>query len=678
MTKIASRLLLSIAVVASSVLVATTTAQGQACSGADVEIIFAVGSGQYDLERDRFTSPEAQTFFRMLDERGLSADEVYVDYPAARVPAGIFNGNYWRSVRTGVSWLRTHLEQMARCGREAVLGGYSQGAEVVGTAAWELSAAAQDVVKFVALFGDPRFDNSASNTAARGTFGSPLAQPGGILGARHPYLPDFLRGKAVSYCDGEDLICTGTVASGTTLGRVFGNTAHKEYPDSEIPLAANDLVAGVGDGLDDDLTTVLIPLGKGPVSGLDLAFVIDTTGSMGEDIDTVKADAENVARRVLDLTEDSRVALVQYRDYEPEDIFSTNVQVPFTESADSFVTGINSLVADGGGDDPEAVFSGLMTSFDLDWRPGVLKVAVLIGDAPAKDPEPVTGYVLKNVLDRALELDPVNIYAIPINGGTAESSFRELAEGSGGLLFDDLDGDTLAADLTSALDEIERQPVAAAGGPYEGRPRRPIVFTGASSFDPDDVITTYRWDFDADGAFDLETADPIVEHTYPDDYDGLAELEVVARDGSTGNGTAPVHVSRDVPRPAPPPGPPRDIEARPALDGTIELTWQPPEGARGDRVVFYTVQDDAGSMVTMVDGDQTSAHVDAGPVDRPLPLAVSARTATAVGRPSDTDEAYPFATQPDRPVFLVVLAASVVLVLASVLAWRRRRRRYTA
>ncbi len=59
------------------------------------------------------------------------------------------------------------------------------------------------------------------------------------------------------------------------------------------------------------------------------------------------------------------------------------------------------------------------------------------------------------------------------------------------------------------------------------------------STDPDGDPLQYRWDVDGDDEFDTDwSSDPIATHTWYDDYDGIAQVEVA--DGQ------PTHVDRDV------------------------------------------------------------------------------------------------------------------------------------
>lgn len=81
------------------------------------------------------------------------------------------------------------------------------------------------------------------------------------------------------------------------------------------------------------------------------------------------------------------------------------------------------IVPGDGGDTPESMYSGAMTALNLPWRPGVRKV-IIIGDAPGKDPEPVTGFTLAAVQAKALAVDPAQIYAVATSNDSSTIRFR--------------------------------------------------------------------------------------------------------------------------------------------------------------------------------------------------------------------------------------------------------------
>jgi len=93
----------------------------------------------------------------------------------------------------------------------------------------------------------------------------------------------------------------------------------------------------------------------------------------------------------------------------------------------------------------------------------------------------------------------------------------------------DADGTRLALDLAGAVaiaSVCNSPPVPNAGGPYSGFEGAPIAFNAGGSSDPDGDALTFTWDFENDGVDDVTTTSPTVDHTYPDDFAGQAELTV--------------------------------------------------------------------------------------------------------------------------------------------------------
>jgi Ca2+-binding RTX toxin-like protein len=126
----------------------------------------------------------------------------------------------------------------------------------------------------------------------------------------------------------------------------------------------------------------------------DFALVIDTTGSMGSSIGSVKAQATSLIDAVFaGGKNDGRIGVVGFKDTtigEPSQII-----LPFTDQDDfaarksEAIAAINSISVDGGGDLPETAFDGLRLALNGSmgkWRfgAGVLRVA-LFTDAAAKD-----------------------------------------------------------------------------------------------------------------------------------------------------------------------------------------------------------------------------------------------------------------------------------------------------
>jgi Mg-chelatase subunit ChlD len=116
---------------------------------------------------------------------------------------------------------------------------------------------------------------------------------------------------------------------------------------------------------------------------IDLAFCIDTTGSMAGEINNVKAKTKEIVAKLAGGKPAPivRVGLVAYRDR--GDQYVTKV-FQFSEDIDKVVKDISSLEANGGGDTPESVNEAVHVAVnDLHWDGGksTLKMLFLIGDA---------------------------------------------------------------------------------------------------------------------------------------------------------------------------------------------------------------------------------------------------------------------------------------------------------
>lgn len=117
---------------------------------------------------------------------------------------------------------------------------------------------------------------------------------------------------------------------------------------------------------------------------VDLCFVIDTTGSMGSFITTAQQQLLNtISLLSADKSIDLQFGLVEYRDFPPqESTFVTRIY-PLTANLKTMQGVINKLSAVGGGDAPEAVYSGIRDGCEkMQWRQHSCRFILLVGDAP--------------------------------------------------------------------------------------------------------------------------------------------------------------------------------------------------------------------------------------------------------------------------------------------------------
>ncbi len=117
---------------------------------------------------------------------------------------------------------------------------------------------------------------------------------------------------------------------------------------------------------------------------LDVAFLLDATGSMADEIDAVKTRIQDMISQIAlgDPAPQVRFGIVAYRDR--GDQFVTQAY-DLTADIDQVIANLEQIRADGGGDYPESVNEALHAVLnDLHWdaAPEVGRLVFLIADAP--------------------------------------------------------------------------------------------------------------------------------------------------------------------------------------------------------------------------------------------------------------------------------------------------------
>ena len=116
---------------------------------------------------------------------------------------------------------------------------------------------------------------------------------------------------------------------------------------------------------------------------LDLVFLVDATGSMGDEIDKLRGSLQTIVQQISSLPSrpDLCLGLVAYRDKGDEFLIKSH---DLSNNVQGFQGALNQLRADGGGDYPEAMNEAFDdTVQNISWRGnGATRLVVLLADAP--------------------------------------------------------------------------------------------------------------------------------------------------------------------------------------------------------------------------------------------------------------------------------------------------------
>jgi hypothetical protein len=184
---------------------------------------------------------------------------------------------------------------------------------------------------------------------------------------------------------------------------------------------------------EDGLVDLKLGAERAPIATrtVDLAFVLDTTGSMSEEIAAVKATIQKVAQSLSTEQTTVRVGLVEYKDR--SDPFVTKVY-PFATDIPAFARKVSQISAGGGGDTPEDMNAGLHAAMtELAWSDrAVARLAFVIADAPphldyANGPDYAND--MKTASHRGIQLFTVAASGMDNLGQVV---FRQMAQFTGG------------------------------------------------------------------------------------------------------------------------------------------------------------------------------------------------------------------------------------------------------
>lgn len=609
-------LALIIASCAINLFSAPSFAQSNNCD--DVRFIFARGSGEalggpsMSAWRDEIISTIGETTTNLnysFYELGSRPQNDH-QYPAVAVSDSLsgyvnlvgayFSGGeafrFGASVQEGINELRAYITNVSKTCPQTrfVLGGYSQGAMVLSASLSSLDASK---IIHVSTFGDPKLYLPEGKStflgvipktpdACRGVNLSPyrVSVPDcrayeGVLGSYRPYQPAAYAGKLGTWCNEKDIMCS----SGASISDHTSYVSSNLYRDAAVVIAKKLSRAFPGSIHWDEAVKN---------AKHNVAFVIDTTLSMGGAINRYRNEAKTLAARVK--ADGGSVALFEYRDL--NEGFKTRQLCDFSCDVSQFNHQINSLVVSGGGSDiVESALSAILTAMNnLDWQSGATKSIVLFTDAGYHIPD-YDGTTFEDVVQRSLEIDPVNIFVVSPRSGNVNPQHQKLADATSGQVF--ALGDT---ELTFMTNTILSRPVAKlALSAYSGQVGDEFYFDASASYSAGSDMLRYDWDLDGDGNFEFADAGSTISYTYTQATTHKIQVRVTDQSGNSSTMSAQVSVATSE---LPALATITDLKATPQPDGTVLVTFKS-TGAKAllatDELIrgFVEVKNGAGSFI---------------------------------------------------------------------------------
>ena len=192
-----------------------------------------------------------------------------------------------------------------------------------------------------------------------------------------------------------------------------------------------------------DLRTTIININNPKLQKLmqkkqaEIMFVLDCTGSMQGEIDTIKTTITDFVDTIEKDNVRVKVGLIEFRDRlinEDHRVLKFNGEI-FTNNPEIFRKEVEKLKADGGGDIPESSLDAIMLALNQPFTPEVTKVIVLITDAPPHIPDQETKNIAE-VMEKIKEKNIDQIHLVIRNEEEDSKIYRQLIGVAKGLCFE--------------------------------------------------------------------------------------------------------------------------------------------------------------------------------------------------------------------------------------------------
>lgn len=204
------------------------------------------------------------------------------------------------------------------------------------------------------------------------------------------------------------------------------NINHGDFPYIFMNVAVRDDGVDVPDLNDDAFTVyeddvlqtgsfdVVPPSEGGGVRVADIVFVLDVTGSMSDEIASVRTNMASFVNTLAASSIDYRIGFVRFWDtvevMNDGNLYSNYSQIMAT---------INSFTAGGGGDGPENPLEAMVEATRMNFRPGAHRVQIMLTDANAHESDWATPWTVATTIAQ-LQATGSLVYPVFNTGSSAQ------------------------------------------------------------------------------------------------------------------------------------------------------------------------------------------------------------------------------------------------------------------
>jgi len=332
---------------------------------------------------------------------------------AINADASWYPGDYRQSVDDGVTETIGYVkDEIARCpNQKIVMGGYSQGAQVLGDSLFHFTEPELAQIEGVALFGDPKFVASSDNPwnpfdkkeVYPWKRGTAKDNERGSADARIPYVPESMNNKTLSWCFDDDFVCSGFSGVRKQIGE-----GHSRYSYFGVQQAAIEIVQTIAPklyaierakgGVDKGAGTGQ-PIPYTPSSKpIDLMFLVNTSYNIDDVLGQLRLYTPQVMTTISKFFNTARYAIADFNElsYGPQPIYLPQINI--RQNFKAYSGGSSNLEANfvrnlawggssGGGIDPADphVLAIEKVATTPSWQQNATKHIILITDRPMKE-----------------------------------------------------------------------------------------------------------------------------------------------------------------------------------------------------------------------------------------------------------------------------------------------------